>query len=47
MQELCSEKYPDMTFVDAIERLKKDGWITVMNRKSSNQKKYLVCETLL
>jgi len=46
MKELCRKKYPNLTFVQAIEKLKTDGWITVMNRQSSNNKKYLVCEIL-
>jgi hypothetical protein len=47
MEELCAKKYPNLTFVQAIEKLKKDGWITVMNRQSSNNKKYLCCEILI
>lgn len=47
MKELCAEKYPNKTFIQAIEQLKKDGWLTVMNRQSSNNKKYLCCDVIL
>ena len=46
MKELCKEKYPTLTFIKAIEKLKKDGWVTVMNRQSSNNKKYAICEEI-